>query len=130
MLPHLVLSGLLACNPALAALFTPTHPQLGRYTVCTTTAPIEAAMAEAGSGPGGEPHYGTSQAVDALDAFGTAGPYDRSGLARLYGGRRARVVRGWAEHDGRFEMITLISPHPDAALEHLMEGTMVIRWVE
>ena len=66
--------------------------------------------------------------IDPLDAFGTAGAYDRSVLARLYGGARARVARGWMQEGDRFESIILISPFPDATLTHLLPGTMVIRF--
>jgi hypothetical protein len=126
MITKLALTVLLACDPALAALFTPPQPQLGTYEVCTSTAPVETFLEQPARDPE-RPHYGNVQFLEALDAFGTAGPYDRSRLVRLYGGRRARVVRGWTEHDGRFESTTLISPYPDATLTHLIEGTMMIR---
>jgi hypothetical protein len=106
------------CDPALAALFTPEKPRLGYYQVCTTDEPIES-VAE---------REWKIDAVDPLDAFGAAGPYDRFAIARLYGGRRARVAHGWHESGGQFESITLISPYPDAALERLMPGTMMIIW--
>src|SRR5215211_1099626 len=66
------------CDPALTRLFSPVEPSLGRYEVCTTPVPIAEARGEA---------------LEALDAFGTAGLYRRSALARLYGGRRVRVER-------------------------------------
>jgi hypothetical protein len=115
-----------ACDPVLAGLFTPPRPVLGRYEVCTTADPLES-VAAAG-GPEG-PRYGAVEALNALDAFGTAGPYDRSRLARLYGGTRARVVRGWWEGGGRFISMTLISPFPDATLTRLNGGTMEIRFI-
>ena len=59
---------------------------------------------------------------------GAAGPYDRARLARLYGGTRVRVVRGWAETAGHFESVTLLSPYPDPDLTRLQPGTMVISW--
>jgi hypothetical protein len=53
--------------------------------------------------------------------------YDRSRLARLYGGRGARVARGPKALDGRVvESWTLISPYPDPALERLEPGTLLI----
>src|SRR5215470_6180368 len=85
------------CDPALAALFTPLHPRLGRYEVCATERPIEE-VAERGW---------TIESLEPLDAFGTAGSYDRFAVTRLYGGRRARVAHGWREEAGRFESITL-----------------------
>jgi hypothetical protein len=106
------------CDPALTALFTPPHPQLGRYEVCTTPEPLDALTAAGGD----------IETLEALDAFGSAGPYDRAALARLYGGRRVRVARAWTESQGRFESITRLSPYPDVSLRRLMPGTMEIRW--
>jgi len=68
------------CDPALTALFTPARPQLGRFEVCTTDDPLE----------------GDAEALEPLDAFGAAGPYDRAALQRLYGGTRVRVQRSWS----------------------------------
>jgi hypothetical protein len=101
------------CDPALAALFTPARPHVGRYEVCTAPAPL----AE------------DSEAVEALDAFGAAGTYDRAKLARLYGGTRARVARTWTRTSGEFISITRISPYPDAALTRLIPGTLEIRFI-
>src|SRR5437763_7696612 len=74
------------CDPALTALFTPLRPALGRYEVCTT----------------GQPLQGDADALEALDAFGTSGSYDRAALQRLYGGARVRVQRSWAATGGVF----------------------------
>jgi hypothetical protein len=106
------------CDPALTVLFTPEKPRLGHYEVCTTEESIEAVA---------DPGW-TIEALDPLDAFGNAGSYDRFAISRLYGGRRARVAHGWRETGGRFESITLISPHPDASLTKLVPGTMMIIW--
>ena len=125
MIIKIVLAVLLACDPALTRLFTPLHPQLGRYEVCAVASPIEA-VAEAGRREG--LHYGAIEELEPLDAFGTASTYDRSALVRLYGGRRVRVVRGWRQEGDRFESVTLLSPYPDAALRRLEAGTMVIRF--
>jgi hypothetical protein len=108
-----------SCDPALTALFTPIRPQLGRYEVCITPAPLDAVA---------RPDWKV-EALDPLDAFGTAGLYDRAALAQLYGGRRANVARGWIQQNGRFESLTLISPHPDASLSELASGTLVIRYI-
>jgi hypothetical protein len=109
----------LSCDPALTRLFTPLHPVLGRYEVCTTERPIdELARAD-----------WRIEELEALDAFGVAGPYDRAALARLYGGQRVKVARGWTEDTGRFESVTILSPYPNASLTRLQEGTMVIRWI-
>jgi hypothetical protein len=121
MMTPLPLTGPFSCDPALTALFTPPRPSVGRYEVCTTTDPL-VDVAAAG------PHYGPTELLEAPDAFGAAGPYNRAALARLYAGKRVRVARGWIEYVDRFESVTLLSPYPDATLTRLLPGTMVIRW--
>jgi len=114
------------CNPTLAALFAPAHPELGRYEVCAEPDSIDAIIAV------GRPeglHYSNPEFAEPLDAFGAAGAYDRAKVARLYGGSRPRVARGWRRDADRFESFTLISPHPDVSLERLVPGTLVIRWI-
>ena len=101
------------CDPVLAALFTPVRPHVGRYEVCTAPEPL------------GE----DSEALEALDAFGAAGSYDRAKLSRLYGGTRARVTRSWTRTSGEFISITRISPYPDATLTRLIAGTLEIRFI-
>jgi hypothetical protein len=64
--------------------------------------------------------------VGPLDAFGRAGAYDRTAVARLYGATRARVARGTTVVDGTTEFWTLISPHPDATLRRLEPGTLLL----
>lgn len=120
MILEFVVAALVACDPALTALFTPPHPQMGRYEVCTTAQPIETMVAAGTRIESSEP----------LDAFGAAGPYDRSKLARLYGGTRARVAHQWRQDGIVFESETLVSPYPDATLTHLQAGTMRIRWID
>ena len=125
MIAKILLAALFSCDPALTGLFTPLRPTLGRYEVCTTADTIETVVADGGAD---RPHFARIETVQAIDAFGGAGTYDRSALARLYGGRRVDVARGWSLRGDRFESVTLISPYPDASLAHLMPGTMVIRW--
>ena len=108
---------LASCDPALVPLFTPPHPHLGRYKVCTSSEPLRAVDG------------GAIESLEALDAFGAAGTYDRPALARLYGGTRVQVARGWIRNSDRFESITRLSPYPDASLAHLLPGTMEIRFV-
>jgi hypothetical protein len=100
------------CDPALTALFTPPHPQMGRFEVCTSA----------------EPLTGETEALEALEAFGAAGPYDRTALARLYGGTRVRVAHTWTTSADRFVSVTRLSPYPNASLSRLLPGTMEIRW--
>jgi hypothetical protein len=110
--------GPLTCDERLTALFTPLRPQRGHYEVCTTARPLASVA---------DPAWPVEM-VGPIDAFSPAGPYNRAAVARLYGGRRAAVARGWVEHDGRFEAITLISPYPNATLTALEPGTLVIRY--
>src|SRR5262245_46000823 len=88
----------LACDEGLAVLWTPRHPQLGRYEVCTTPRPLQD-IAQAGW---------TIETAPPLDVFGTAGSYDRAKVARLYGGRHPSVAHGWLDENGRFQAITLV----------------------
>jgi hypothetical protein len=100
------------CDPALTALFTPARPVLGHYEVCTTEHPLE----------------GDAESLEALDAFGAAGSYDRAALQRLYGGARVRVQRSWTASPHEFVSTTRLSPYPDASLTRLLPGTMEIRF--
>jgi len=113
------------CDPLLTALFTPPRPQLGRYEVCTTSEPLEAAGAQ-GAAPGEAVRI---EALEPLDAFGAAGPYNRATLVRLYGGTRVRIARRWQQRGGQFISETLLSPYPDVTLTRLNPGTMVIRFI-
>ena len=107
---------LVSCDPALVPLFTPPHPRLGHYQVCASDEPLQAI------------NGGPIEALEALDAFGPAGTYDRPALSRLYGGTRVQVARGWALKNHRFQSITRLSPYPDAGLTRLLPGTLEIRW--
>jgi hypothetical protein len=114
------------CDPALTALFTPHHPLAGTYEVCTTTSALEDTVQADTAGHGA--HVGAADALDPLDAFGTSGPYDRSALSRLYGGRRARVARGWRRDGRALVSTTYVSPYPGHAFTTLEPGTLVIRY--
>jgi len=119
--------------PALARLFTPLQAPSDAYVVTVLPQGIEAALATvkstlASAAVAGNPE-GSWQVREAspLEAFGTAGTYDRGKVARLYGGRRVALVRGPVERDGRVVAgVTLISPYPDATLSRLEPGTMLI----
>jgi hypothetical protein len=108
---------LASCDPALVPAFTPPQPRLGRYAVCVSDEPLQPI------------NGGRIEALEALDAFGTAGTYDRPALARLYGGTRVQVARGWTRTGNRFESITRLSPYPDASLTRLLPGTLEIRFI-
>jgi hypothetical protein len=117
-----LLTALATCQPApeLAELFTPPHPLVGRYEACTTPEPI----ARAASADFNDIAF---EVLEPLDAFGSAGLYDRFAVARLYGGTRATVGRGWVRRGEEFESWTFISPYPDATLTHLVPGTLIIK---
>jgi hypothetical protein len=115
---------LVSCDPALTALFTPPRPALGTYEVCTTSEPLRIIAADTTA----VPRFGAVELLDPIDAFGGAGLYSRAALARLYGGRRVEVARGWIDRGDRFESVTLLSPYPDPTLTTLIPGTMMIRW--
>jgi hypothetical protein len=122
LLPPIIAVGLQTdaprCDPELVALWTPRHPQLGRYEVCTTSRPLTEVA---------DPSWKV-ETVAPLDAFGDAGSFNKAAVARLYGGRRPTVSHGWVEENGRFVSITLVSPYPDRHLRVLEPGTLVIRY--
>jgi hypothetical protein len=113
------------CDPALTALFTPARPEVGRYEICTTTDRIDDLVVLAAADGA---HFGQAEALEPLDAFGAAGPYNRAALARLYSGSRVRVARGWAQRGNQFESVTFVSPYPDPSFTSLHAGTMAIRF--
>ena len=117
------LAALVSCDPVWTTLFTPEHPRAGAYTVCTADQPLEEVVA----GSNGV-QFGAPELLDPLDAFGTAGTYNRPDMARLYAGLRVRVVHGWKTGPSSFESVTVISPYPDPTLTRLMPGTLVITW--
>jgi hypothetical protein len=69
------------------------------------------------------------QETNPLSAFGEAGPYDRTKVARLYVAVPVRVARGPIIRDGRtIASITLVSPYPDPSLTRLERGTLIIQF--
>jgi hypothetical protein len=119
--------------PQLARLFVPRHVLDGTYQVTVMKEGVDRALRlvmaalAPGARPGEPPGAWQVQRLDPLEAFGTAGVYDRSKVARLYIGRRASIVRGSIGRDRRVvAAVTLISPYPDPTLSRLEEGTMVI----
>lgn len=113
----------------LRRVFTPPHAPVGTYEVYVSEEPIEAVAARLGAldpSPA-SPGSWIIGRVDFKEAFGTASRYDHYGVARLYGGIRPRVARGPISENGRVVAgVTLISPYPDASLEHLQEGTLIV----
>ena len=111
----------------LARIFTPLTAPPGAYTVTTTDrtiADLTAALKRCDAAPA-EGAWQLTR-MEAHEAFGQAGIYDRLRLAQLFGGTRVDVVRGSLAHDGLRDGYTLISPYPDASLTAVNPGTLVI----
>ncbi len=119
--------------PRLARLFTPAHLSNAAYEVMVLKEGIADAVRRVRDALPPEFRLGApsdawqARALDPLEAFGTAGPYDRPRLAQLYWGRPVLVARGPVERDGRVVgALTLLSPYPDPALSRLEPGTLAI----
>jgi hypothetical protein len=114
-------------RPDLQRLFTPLRAPEGTYEVRTTPRPIgELAGRLRACDPKPAPGAWTLTRPESHDAFGRAGIYDRFKLAQLFGGRRVTVARGSLPVGDGHIAYTLISPYPNAALDRLENGTMVI----
>ena len=104
--------------PAYVDLFTPRGVPEGTYHAFVSPRPLDDLAAELGV---------SARPETAGDAFGQSGRYNRWNLARLYGGRRARVARLPRLEDGRVVGAwTLISPYPDPTLTRLEPGTLLL----
>jgi hypothetical protein len=128
-------------SPAHARLFAPPHATAA-YRFDVTPASIEEVAAffaslprrspsapavEDASGRGGTKAAWKVESMTILDVFDGAAMYDRSRLARLYGGKSARVARGPIRRDGAVVgTILLVSPYPDADLRQVNPGTLVM----
>jgi hypothetical protein len=114
-------------RPDLARMFTPLAAPAGVYAVSTTSEPI-GALASALKACDVAPAEGAWALTrhEGHEAFGQAGIYDRTRLAQLFAGRRLTVVRGSLARAGELDAYTLISPYPNAALDRIEPGTMVI----
>jgi hypothetical protein len=115
--------------PAFVGLFAPAGTRANAYRAFVADVDLDGALRVFAADPAlsRAPGAWAPQPVLPLDVFGQAGRYDRSRLARLYGGRRPRVARGARLVDGRpIETWTLISPYPDPALQRLERGTLLL----
>jgi hypothetical protein len=107
-------------SPLFRPLFTPPRAPAGMYRTYVRPEPIDDVLARMQAGV-------EAQAVVPAEAFGQSGGYNRWKLALLYGGKRAKVARMPQVENGRVvEAWTLISPYPDAKLERLEQGTLLI----
>ena len=115
--------------PALVAVFGPSAPRADAYRAYVTALDLDAVLTRLAADVTLQrpPGAWTPRASLPADAFGQTGAYDRSALARLYGSRGPRVARGPKAAGGRVtEAWTLISPYPDASLQRLEPGTLLI----
>ena|SRR5688572_29373386 len=116
-------------SPELARIFTPQNVPPGIYRVYVSDLSIEAALKQVRSDPAlaAWPDAWKIERLGPTDAFGQGASYDRWTVARLYGATTARVARGPRMDSGQpVEMWTLISPYPNAALDRLERGTLLI----
>ena len=115
-------------SPDHLAVFT-SRVHRASYDIFVTPAPMEAVLRAtlAEAFPLRLPGAWRARRIFAADAFGSGGDYDRSLLARLYGGRSPAVARGAVLENGRVaESWTLISPYPDPTLRRLEAGTLLL----
>lgn len=115
--------------PEYLPLFTPPRAPAGAYSTYVSKLDIDAAVTRVRQDPAAAsvPGAWKVQILNPYDALGQSGGYDRWRVARLYGAKRARVARGPRMENGQvIESWTLISPYPDAALQRLEPGTLLI----
>jgi hypothetical protein len=115
--------------PAFVPLFTPRGVPAGTYRAFTSPEDLDSVLTSVrrNSSLPLPPGSFEPQSVIASEAFGQSGGYNRWKLALLYGARRTRIARGPRIENGRtIEAWTLISPYPDANLEQLNAGTLLI----
>jgi hypothetical protein len=115
--------------PELLPLFAPAGPRGTAYNMRVTEDSLDAVLRQLDGDPAllRTPGAWNVRELAPTDAFGTAGAYNRSQLARLYGAERARVSRGARTENGRaLESWTLISPYPNPTLRRLERGTLLI----
>jgi hypothetical protein len=115
--------------PEYLPLVAPVGSRAAAYSIFTSPLDIEAAIQrlERDASLVRAPGAWQPRPMLPLDAFGQAGRYDRSGMARVYGGRQPRVAHGARSVGGRvIESWTLIAPYPDTELRRLEPGTLLI----
>jgi hypothetical protein len=114
--------------PEFLPLFTPRHVPDGAYEAYVTSRDLDATLREVRGNPAfSTPGAWNVQAVIPSDAFGESGGYNRWTVARLYGATRALVARApRLEHGTVVETWTLVSPYPNASLDRLESGTLLL----
>ena len=108
-------------------LFAPRE-QRAAYRAYVSPVGLEATLADLLADPGvlQPPGAWTPQAMIPYDAFGLSGSYNRWKVAGLYRSRRAQVAHGPRVDHGQVESWTLMAPYPDAALQRLEPGTLIL----
>ena len=115
--------------PEYIARFAPVGPRAAAFRMYESADDLDTVLRQLAGDPTllRSPGAWEVRALAPTDAFGLAGPYDRAKVTRLYGSERARVARGARVQEGRVtEAWTLISPYPDAALQRLVRGTLLV----
>ena len=113
--------------PEYVDLFAPA-PHRSAYRAWVSPQGIQATLQQIVRDPGAL-HPPGAWAIEAqipYDAFGLSGSYNRWKVARLYRSRRAQVAHGPRLDQGQMESWTLIAPYPDASLERLETGTLIL----
>ena len=113
--------------PQYVELFAPRE-QRAAYRAYVSPLGLEATLADLLADPGvlQPPGAWTPQAMIPYDAFGLSGSYNRWKVAGLYRSRRAQVAHGPRVDHGQVESWTLVAPYPDAALQRLEPGTLIL----
>ena len=112
-------------SPAHVRLFAPPAHQ-SEYRAFVSTMPLDDVLRRVAGAQPGPPGAWRADPVSPLDAFGASGTYNRFQLARVYLGERPRTAHGpWVTADG-LESWTLVSPYPNAALDEVEAGTLLL----
>jgi len=112
-------------SPAHVRLFAPPAHQ-SDYRAFVSTAAFDDVLRRLKAAQPGPPGAWTPDSVSPLDAFGQSGSYNRFQLSRVYLGKRPRAAHGpWVTTDG-LESWTLVSPYPNAGLDEVEPGTLLI----
>jgi hypothetical protein len=113
----------------LRRVFTPQSVPEGTYRAYVSDLGFDAAVKQVTSDPAMSvwPDAWKVERLAPADAFGQGAGYNRWTVARLYGAATARVARGPRMESGQpVETWTLISPYPNAAIDRLERGTLLI----
>lgn len=106
-------------------LFAPLAHQ-AEYRAFVSHAALDEVLRRISAAQPGPPGAWRPDPVSPLDAFGSSGSYNRFQLVRSYLGTKPRTAHGpWTTADG-LESWTLVSPHPNAALDAVEPGTLLL----